>query len=100
MARRVLFGVAVALAVVTGGCGIPLEQFVEEAGPTSGTPCLRDAECVPSNCCGDSSTVRHVSDPPDCRGVRCSKPPTLLNGCGIAICRNDRCTIARDPFCR
>lgn len=96
---RKLLGVVV-VGLVLAGCGIPLDEFVEEASSSSGTPCMDDSDCVPYNCCGDSSTVRHYADPPSCAGVQCgANLPTLLNGCGIPICRNDACAVARDPYC-
>jgi hypothetical protein len=91
--RRALFGALLVVGVGVAGCG-PISPEDLLGGP-NGTTCYSDDECVPFNCCGDSSSARHINDGPSCEGVRCDEPPTIQGGCGIAICRsNGQCGVA------
>lgn len=59
--------------------------------------CFSDSDCAPNGCCGQGTHPTHVSEAPDCSGVRCdgSCPASSID-CGrcIAVCRDSRCVAA------
>lgn len=81
----------------TVGCE-PVEGILEDPPVgVSSVVCYTDADCAPNGCCGEGTNPTHVSEAPDCSGVRCDGtcPPESIN-CGrcIAICRDARCAAA------
>lgn len=60
--------------------------------------CYTDSDCVPADCCGMGSCSVHVDDAPQCSNVRCEgscDPNTTDCGCGLPVCRDGTCTVAR-----
>ncbi|XXF76486.1 hypothetical protein P2318_26025 [Myxococcaceae bacterium GXIMD 01537] len=79
------------------GCD-PGDGDPEDTPPgVSSEVCYTDADCAPNGCCGNGTNPTHVSEAPDCSGVRCTGgcPPDSID-CGrcIAICREARCAAA------
>lgn len=87
--------VGVGLSICAVGCGPVVD------GASTGVPgrvCYVDADCVPDACCGTGSGVVHIEDAPSCRGIQCTNscdPSSVDCGCGIPVCRDQRCTVAR-----
>lgn len=100
-----LAGLALGLAA---GCEPALDVGGGSGSPPPGisnVTCFQDSDCVPNACCGDGTAVTHVSEGPDCQGVRCDPcdslcaassctPSTLRCGTCIPVCRNSRCAAA------
>ena len=91
------FLMSLAVGLLVGvGCG----PIIDEGGPGAlpGPVCYVDEDCVPNGCCGEASNAVHVTDAPSCRGISCTGtcPDNSVDcGCGIPICRDQRCTVAR-----
>ena len=86
----------VLLVVLAAGCGPYIEDG--SGGQLPGPICYLDSDCAPNDCCGEGTRVVHVNDAPSCRGVSCSGtcPANSIDcGCGIPVCRDQRCQIAR-----
>jgi hypothetical protein len=96
--RRLLW---VVLGLLWAGCDpIPPVDEPEPlcAAPPVGVVCYQDSDCVPDGCCGLGSCAVHESLGPSCSGVRCDgtcPAGTVDCGCGIPVCREGRCTVAR-----
>ena len=79
------------------GCE-PVEGILEDSPiGISSVVCYTDADCAPNGCCGEGTNPTHVSEAPDCSGVRCTGScPADSIDCGrcIAICRDARCAAA------
>jgi hypothetical protein len=88
-----LLGTVLGLGV---GCE-PIDPIEEIPVGLSDTICSRDSDCAPNRCCGEGTNPTHVSEAPNCAGVRCDRtcPPNTID-CGrcIAICRDSRCAAA------
>lgn len=93
---RVAAWISAGLALAAlAGCG-PLEDFPIDDG-TNGPVCYDDSDCVPNACCGEGTGAVHISEAPDCRGVRCSGAcdPSLIDcGCAYPYCRDGQCVKA------
>jgi hypothetical protein len=106
-ARRTLQQLALAAicaAGVLGGalvaCG-PLDEDI--FGPPSGRTCYENADCVPDGCCGQATAAIHKDDATSCTGVVCqgSCPVDQVDcGCGLPVCKEQRCTVARQVDAR
>jgi len=96
--RRLLWCLLLPAALI--GCSGGL---IDDPAPFCPAPdpqrvCYLDSDCAPSGCCGESSCAVHVADAPDCRGARCDgscDPLTTDCGCGLPVCRDGACTVAR-----
>ncbi|HVG58235.1 MAG TPA: hypothetical protein VNA24_06745 [Hyalangium sp.] len=88
-----LLGSALGLGV---GCE-PIDPIEEIPVGLSDTVCFRDSDCAPNRCCGEGTNPTHVSEAPNCAGVRCDGtcPPNTID-CGrcIPTCRDSRCAAA------
>src|SRR5687768_2534559 len=81
------------------GCGPILDDLGEL---TDGTPCYRHEDCVPADCCGESEGVAHVDERGSCEGVVCTSacdPSKVGCGCGVPVCREQRCAVAYGETC-
>lgn len=82
-----------ALLLATG-CGALLEEPpLEDAGRA----CTQESDCVPDGCCGLGTGATHRLDAPSCAGMTCSGmcPQNQVRcGCGMPICRDNRCSVA------
>lgn len=78
------------------GCE-PIDPIEETPVGLSDMVCFRDSDCAPNGCCGEGTNPTHVSEAPNCTGVRCDGTcPTNTIDCGrcIAVCRDSRCAAA------
>lgn len=83
--------------LLLAGCG-PVIDDDGGGGLAPGPVCYVDEDCVPNRCCGEGTSAVHVSLAPACRGIACTgscDENTIDCGCGIPICRDQRCTVAR-----
>ena len=79
-----------------GGCE-PLEPSENVPQGLSSKVCYSDSDCAPNACCGEATNPTHVTEAPDCSGVRCTgtcAPNTIDCGRCIAVCRDARCAAA------
>ncbi len=93
---RGLYALALGAALGLGAGCEPVELFNTPPG-ISDIPCERDSECAPNGCCGEGTNPTHVSEAPDCSGVRCDGTcPANSIDCGrcLAFCRESRCAAA------
>lgn len=99
MMRSILLRGLLLSAALTGCSGeLPVDPtpFCPPADPAR--VCFVDSDCVPAGCCGESSCAVNVDDAPSCDAVRCDgtcDPGTLDCGCGLPVCRDGACTVAR-----
>jgi len=81
----------------TVGCEPVEDALLDPPLGVSSVVCYADSDCAPNRCCGEGTNPTHVSEAPDCSGVRCDGtcPPDSID-CGrcIAICRDARCAAA------
>ncbi|MBN1203935.1 MAG: hypothetical protein JXB05_03290 [Myxococcaceae bacterium] len=90
---------AVLLGVVLGlgtGCD-PVELIDDIPVGLSDEICYQNSDCAPNGCCGEGTHPTHVSEAPDCSGVRCDgtcPPDTIDCGRCLAFCRDSRCAAA------
>lgn len=100
--RTTILTVAAAAAIaLIAGCGA-IDDFPVDDGPVSGTICYSDSDCVPADCCGESSQAVHRDDRGDCSTAMCdgSCDPTMVDcGCGIPYCRDSHCAVATAESC-
>ncbi len=89
---------ALALLVPAFGlAGCEPDLLPGTGGPAPGRVCYVNEDCVPADCCGESSSVVHRAEAPSCTGVSCNTncDPSQLNcNCGQPICRDSRCAPA------
>ena len=86
-------------AVLGLGAGCEPIDGLELENPVglSDTTCYRDSDCAPNRCCGEGTNPTHVSEAPNCAGVRCDgtcSPNSIDCGRCIAVCRDSRCASA------
>lgn len=78
------------------GCE-PIDPIGDIPVGLSDTVCYRDSDCAPNGCCGEGTNPTHVSEAPNCSGVRCTGTCAANSiDCGrcIAVCRDSRCAAA------
>src|SRR5690242_8893085 len=99
MRVRTLWLLAAVGVGIASGCGPVIDDI---STPTSGKVCYVDSDCVPDDCCGQGHSAVHIDDAPNCRGVTCGNncPANSIDcvndvACGIPVCRDQRCTVAR-----
>jgi hypothetical protein len=84
------------------GCGA-LEGFDDGSGFGVGSPCGFDSDCVPADCCGQSTRAVNLDEAPSCSGVSCSPSSCYgqaAGGCGLVLCGQDGyCRMAIDTDC-
>ncbi len=84
----------------SAGCDPNGAGFTDEENAPPGVSnkvCYADSDCVPNGCCGAGTNPTHISEAPDCSGIRCDGTcPINSIDCGrcIAICRDARCAAA------
>jgi len=95
--RTQLAALALGLAVgFAGGCDPGDAEFLGGGGGVADdTVCYEDNDCTPNACCGEGTSMVHVSNGPSCSGVVCpgdSYPSNTINqGACIPYCRDARC---------
>jgi len=94
-ARLAVFALGAALGLLAG-CE-PIDPLDDIPVGLSDEICYRDSDCAPNGCCGEGTNPTHVSEAPNCSGVRCTGdcPPNSID-CGrcIPVCRDSRCAAA------
>jgi hypothetical protein len=99
LSRLIARAVAGITLGLLAGCDIGVEDLpILDTPPVlSDTVCYDDSDCVANACCGDATAVTHVTEGPNCAGVRCDGtcPPGSID-CGrcIPTCREARCAAA------
>jgi hypothetical protein len=94
-ARLAVLALGAALGLLAG-CE-PIDPIDDIPLGLSDTICYRDSDCAPNGCCGEGTNPTHVSEAPDCSGVRCTGTcPADSIDCGrcIPYCRDSRCEAA------